>query len=128
MKNIILFLGLIGILSGCVSHNSVDPATMTRAQAPVVCGEKERCDRLWQAAQSWIAQHSAYKIQLISDSVIQTYGPLKSNPGLAFRVVKEPGPYGTYNINIAAACGNIFLCNESPLAAVADFKDYLLGI
>lgn len=93
-----------------------------------MCSGDIQCGKLWDGAQVWLAQHSAFKIQTASNSVIQTYGTSRNSPALAYVVIKEPGQYGTHNIKIAATCDNIFGCQPNALAAIANFKDYLLAL
>jgi len=88
----------------------------------------EQCGKLWDGAQVWLAQNGAYKIQSVSSSVIQTYGPTRNSPQLAYTVIKEPGPYGTHTIKMAATCDNMFGCQPNAFIAIANFKDYLLAL
>ncbi|ARP89830.1 hypothetical protein CAL14_05605 [Bordetella genomosp. 9] len=119
------YVGVLILLAGCASK-PIDSATLARAQAPIVCGDKQQCDKYWQAAQSWVATHSGFKIQLASDSVIQTYGPRMYDYTLAYTVVKEPGQYGTYTLKVSAVCGMPGNCRAEAIEKLADLKDYLL--
>ncbi|CAB3883713.1 hypothetical protein LMG26689_03617 [Achromobacter animicus] len=122
----ISLLFVAALVTGCAAP--VDHATKVRADAPIVCSGDQQCTKFWEGAQVWLAQHSAFKIQTVSSSVIQTYGPARNSPALAFTILKEPGIYGTHSIRIAATCDNMFGCQPNAITAIANFKDYLLAL
>ncbi|WP_447577341.1 hypothetical protein [Achromobacter kerstersii] len=125
MKTSIIVLATAAALAGCA--HQVDSSVRTRAEAPLVCAEPQ-CGRYWDAAQTWLVQNSSYKLQTVTTSVIQTYGPTPNSPLLAYTIIKEPGQYGTYSIKIAANCANMFGCQPNALHSIAAFKDYMLAL
>lgn len=86
------------------------------------CFNDGDCQRLWSAAQSWVATRCGMKIQTLSDSIIQTYNSIDGNMALQCNVVKEPLPGNGYQITIATGCGNLFGCAVDPWSAAFDFN------
>ena len=77
---------------------------------PLGCLDRTQCELYWQRAKVWISSNSYYRVQLSSDSVIETYGPLAGRMELAYRVLKIPDGAGGARITVAAECGNVFRC------------------
>ncbi len=111
-------------MAGCAT-NQVDPATQAKANEPLLCDGKAQCDRYWQAAQVWVVGNSGYKVQTVTDSVIQTYGPMGHDTTLAFVVLREPQGGEKSRILVKAGCANMFGCHPPALKAIAEFKDYV---
>lgn len=126
MKNIIWGLGLIGALAGCAT-TPADPTTMYIAQKPLICKDKAQCDIFWQRAQAWVGNNSGYKIQTVSDSIIQTYGPLNAKVELAHLVTKVPNNDGSAQIFIKSNCANMFGCQPDRFVSIARFKTFVSG-
>jgi hypothetical protein len=113
-----LVVGLIGI-SACSTmdapggslHGALAPAD--NYNDPVKCDSA--CKPQWERAQLWLTRHSAWKVQMATDVVLQTYSPVSSEPHYGFTVTKEPvGPDG-YEISLAMVCGNMLGCDPSPV-------------
>lgn len=128
--------GLLGALCiallGCVSPNrfpNVAPATDADAELaakPLICVGPEQCSLWWRRAQFWIARSSAYKLQVISDTVLETYGARNGSTGWAFSATREPLQDGAEQIELSPSCGRYPQCIENPLKLRAEFARYLL--
>lgn len=112
------------LMLGCASK-PIDPAVMSAAETPLICSNKAECDIYWQRAQVWVGNNSGYRIQTVTDSIIQTYGPMGQKVELAFNVSKNPGNDGSARIMIAAACDNMFGCRPNKFEAIAAFKQFV---
>ena len=65
----------IALFAGCSTQGQVGAETMEQATAPLTCTSKAECDAWWGRAQVWVTNHSDYKLQTVTDSIIQTAGP-----------------------------------------------------
>lgn len=112
-------------LAGCASGPQLSSQDVARAHRPFICTSKAECDTDWSRAQVWVAQHSAYRIQIASQSVIETYGPGGSSPALAYELTRSPNNDGTETIHAVAACDNIFVCRPSPTLALLSLRIFM---
>ena len=78
-------------------------------------------------AQVWVINHSEYKLQTVTDSIIQTDGPSGGKRALAYQITKTPSNEGTATIGFAAHCDNMLGCEPNPWKAGADFKQFVRG-
>ena len=92
---------------------------------PVLCVGKAQCDIYWQRAQAWVANNSEYRLQTVTDTVIETQGPLLARSALAFRVTRVPDDKDGARIVVVAACANAFGCNPESSVAVTAFKHFV---
>ena len=113
-------------LAACTSVPD-DPAKNPEAAAPLACLDKTQCDLYWQRAHARIAVNSKYRVQHVTDTVIQTYGPMTGTFDLAYTVVKTPSADGSGRIAIACACGNLFHCEPTRTEATIAFKRFVRG-
>jgi len=112
-----------GVLCACAT-----PAPMTpEAMAPLTCLNPAQCALYWQRAQAWVAESSAYRVQLSTDTVIQTYGPLVGRADMAYVITKIPRADGSADINIRAECDNVFRCSPELPDALISFKRFVRG-
>lgn len=130
----ILTATTVGIaLSGCVAPNrypNIVPATEADAQlaaGPVICDGPEQCNLWWRRAQLWIARNSAYKLQVISDTVLETYGARPGSTGWAFGATREPLQDGAEQIELSPNCGKYAQCTENPVTLRAEFARYIMS-
>lgn len=130
MKKKYPYLIVVLLLSGCsTSQEQVERlSAQARLSDSVPVCDQDSCQRKWDAAQSWVSQNSAYKIQTVSSAIIDTYSPANGDMGLAFNVAKEPISDGKYRIIIKAYCGNWIACSEPPLKAAQRFNDYVNNV
>jgi hypothetical protein len=115
----------LALLAGCASQDQVSSTIMEQATAPLTCMSKAECDAWWARAQVWVTNHSEYKLQTITDSIIQTAGPSSGKRALAYQITKTPTNEGTATIGFAAHCDNPLGCQPNPWEAGADFKQFV---
>ena len=122
MKMPPIFL-LVLLFTGCAHR---PPPVYTEAQtfeynSPIDCASSDECERLWRGAQAWVVQHSAFKIQVATNSIIQTFNPPTYSTGWAFQVVRTPITKATERISISPNCGEVPLCRGTKYELVAAF-------
>jgi len=105
-------------------QEGINSFIMTRPE----CSSDEQCKRAWSAAQGWVSQNCGMKIQIATDSLIETYGSPQSSMALACKVVKQPSSGGSYIISFDAGCGNFLGCNTDPLNAGMTFNSYVNSV
>ncbi len=116
----VLALALVGCVSVTTNRTIVDEAT-----TPLVCANAAQCDTYWKRAQAWVATNSTYwKIQTVSDAIIQTYGP-STSVFLAYTVTREQHQDGSARIVVNPHCGNPFGCSKDRLVEAAAFKRFV---
>lgn len=87
-----------------------------------VCVDEKDCKVKWETAQLWIVRNSAYKLQIVTDVLLQTYNPTGGTPQIGVQATKEPAGGGRYKILVRVFCDNIFGCVPNPWDAVLDFN------
>jgi len=90
--------------------------------------EADKCNYMWEAAQVWVSNNSAYKIQIATSAIISTYNSTRGSTDLAFKVTKEPIGSGKYKISMFARCDNILGCAVNPDQAVQNFNRHINSI
>ena len=116
--------GLIVALSGCAAMPSkADQAKIAKFQQTIpTCSSDAECKAMWDAAQLWIVHNAGYKLQNVTDVLLQTYNPGPYDTDLAVEVTKEPQGNGVYKIVVKAWCNNLFGCTPNALDAELDFN------
>jgi hypothetical protein len=131
MKNVLLSASALAasaaLVAGCSTQGQVSGETMEQATAPLTCMNKAECDAWWGRAQVWVTNHSEYKLQTVTDSIIQTAGPSGGKRALAYQITKTPSNEGTATIGFAAHCDNMLGCEPNPWKAGANFKQFVRG-
>jgi hypothetical protein len=89
-----------------------------------ICNE-ETCKSKWNAAQAWVSEYCSEKIQIATDTIIQTYEPPQNSSGIAAKVIKEPVANGNFLIKISLYCDNTIVCEPDTLDASIDFNKYV---
>ncbi len=117
----------LALLAGCSTSGQIAGETMEQATAPLTCTNKAECDAWWARAQVWVSNHSEYKLQTVTDSIIQTDGPSGGKRALAYQITKTPSNEGTATVGFAAHCDNMLGCEPNPWKAGADFKQFVRG-
>ena len=131
MKKVALCLLGAVLLAGCATPEQIRArkAKFYEFQgSKPVCSSEETCKRAWSAAQVWVAQNCGLKIQLATDTIIETYGSRRESSALQCRVLKEPMPRATpgyYIISFDAGCGGYAGCSVDPLDAGINFNQYV---
>jgi hypothetical protein len=124
MKKSLLLL-LCAAAAGCSTQGQVDPDVMQIATTPLTCTSKAECDTWWQRAQTWVTDHSKYKIESATSTLIQTAGPDGGKRALAYEITRTANPDGTATIGFAAHCDGSMGCKPNPWEAGADFKTFV---
>ncbi len=86
---------------------------------------KAECDTWWARAQVWVTNNSEYRIQMITNSIIQTAGPSSGKRALEYQVTLTPTNDATATIGFAVHCDSLLGCDPNPWAAGADFKQFV---
>jgi hypothetical protein len=92
-----------------------------------VCADKVDCELKWGAAQRWVVSNVPWKIRLVTDWLIETYGcssrcTLNAAIATSVLVEKVPTPDGRTAIRIKAWCDLGSHCAPDPWSAVVDFN------
>lgn len=115
----ILALGGCGGIAARMEANRSAWESDFAASVPTCSTDKE-CEVKWSAARQFVNANTARRIQTMTNDYIETYNPVRGDPGLAWRVSKDPSSDGkTYRINAQAFCSNMFGC-------VPDAKETML--
>lgn len=115
-------------LAGCVSPQmmqqaeAVEPWETEEANLPVECKGAAQCATVWRAAQVWVANNSGFKMQVVSDAIIQTYNAPNYSQRYAFQVTREPRGGDLDRILIVPSCGGAPMCRLSPWRMSARFN------
>jgi hypothetical protein len=126
MKRFTLIAFGVMTLSGCVSTDL--SAVRARFQSTVpTCSTPEDCKVKWEASQAWMATSLPLKVQMVTDTIIQTYNPCPNCTQTAAQVVKMPRG-GSYAIVIKTWCNNIFGCFPDTWQAAQSFNDYVNSV
>jgi hypothetical protein len=116
----------LAVLTGCTQMPApAELAANPTTAEPVLCVDKVQCDLYWRRAQAWVANNSEYRLQTVTDTVIETYGPIAPRRGLAFRITKVPDDKEGARIYALPACSNAFGCTPAPTDAVVAFKRFV---
>lgn len=97
------------LFTGCASFYQ------PTATARLVC-EGPRCDQIWQRAQTWLVTNGRYRIQIVNDNIIQTYGPHENiYNDVAYTLTRTKRADGTTLIEIHGTChSGTFGCIFDP--------------
>jgi hypothetical protein len=113
-----------GLMCGCALSQPPPVAP----PEPIICMAGPDCDAKWSRAASWIAANSVLKVQIRTDSVIQTTPPVQFDATPAFTVTKVARGEGRYEITFNAACGIGARCVPPIAEARARFTQAVLGV
>jgi len=112
----------IALLAGCSTTGQIAGETMEQATAPLTCTNKAECDAWWARAQVWVSNHSEYKLQTVTDSIIQTDGPSGGKRALAYQITKTPSNERDGDDRFRRPCDNMFGCEPNPWKAGAELQ------
>lgn len=115
------------VLAGCATAPPQSLAEMREANEPLICASNDECTLMWRRAQVWVSENSRYRIQLATDTIIETSGPRPYAVERAYRIVRLPQADGRDRITIASGCANLFGCATTENADAISFKRYLRG-
>jgi hypothetical protein len=96
----------------------------------VQCADKVMCSKVFALAQIYVTKHSDQKIQVATDTIIETYNP--TDPGkIGVSIVKTPRQGSTEVVTLSASCkdseyGNFAsLCRQKRTNVYAGFKPFV---
>lgn len=119
-------VALIAALSGCATKPAVTAEEVAEAKVPLICTSAEQCTLYWRRAQAWIAINSRMKIQIATDTVLETYNPVNQEPVYGWRLVRVPTDNaGSEHIQIRPVCGNLIGCHDPVERIVIDMKRFI---
>ncbi len=72
---------------------------------------KDEDEGTWKRAQSYIGLYSSMKLQVATDTILETYNPVGVRFG--YRVVKTPLPDDTFRISVTCTSGNMFAIRDA---------------
>lgn len=113
---------LVACLAGCAT-----PTYLATRPDPVLCISRGQCDAMWSRAQLFVLQKTPLRLQIVTDSVIQTYSPLSPyDPSLGFTITRESAVDGSAVIRLVAICGQSAACVPPASLAGQQFREYLI--
>jgi hypothetical protein len=127
MKYVMIILVIL-LMTGCAASPERQAKDAEFRRTIPTCIEDIDCKAKWEAAQIWVVKHSGFKLQIVTDVLIETYNSTQHSPELAIRVVKEPVGSETYRIVVLATCANIFGCIPDAMEAVLNFNNTIAAI
>lgn len=118
---------MIAFLSGCATTMTPEQKAELEKYAAqqITCTEGDDCNVKWGKARTWVLKHSQWKIEILTDSIIQTYGPYNSRAS-AYVINKVPMGNRLHKITIYVTCNNLFGCTPEPLIATGVFNAFVL--
>ncbi|WP_200888011.1 hypothetical protein, partial [Shewanella sp. ECSMB14102] len=103
MNRRFIFSACLLTLASCATTPSADiqaKRAQLEATTPVCIDEKD-CKAKWEAAQLWIVRNAGFKLQIVTDVLLQTYNATGGSPSLAVQATKEPIGGGKYKILVS---------------------------
>ena len=99
MRSFISTAALI-VLAGCAAQQ---PTPVAITEPPPVCTNQRQCEAMWAAASNAIEQASGMRVRYQTDTVIETFVPVRQ-ARMHGRVLKKPLPAGGYMIAAQFDC------------------------
>jgi hypothetical protein len=122
VMRVISIIGFGMLVCACASSQVEQPPQ------PIICTAGADCDAKWSRAVAWIATNSNLKIQTRTETVVQTAGPVRSEPTPAFTVTKVARGDGRYEIAFNGGCGSsASRCVPTIPESRARFTAFVLG-
>jgi hypothetical protein len=94
---------------------------------PIICMSGPDCDAKWGRAALWMTDNSSFKVQVRTETTLQTAGPVPSETTPAFTVTKVARGEGRFEITFNGGCGNPYRCVPSIAESRARFVQFVLG-
>ena len=115
------------LLSGCLG--SEQQVSLQDAPKPITCKPGKDCEAKWARANAWITEHSKYKVEAKSDSMIETAGPstFETDPSPSYKVRKLAIGAEQYAIEFSGECDSMFACTPALPTAQADFTEAVMA-
>jgi hypothetical protein len=99
----------------------------SRQKGLVSCAGEKVCKKYFQLTQTYIANNSDMKLQIATDSVIETYNPTEIYK-VGMKAVKFPGKGDSERIELVVFCKTekpTSICMKKEIARYEGFKPYL---
>jgi len=128
MKILVCRISILCMLGGCAviestSHTQTATEYVFQQTVPTCSGAKE-CEVKWSAARRFVVANSRWKIQTLTSDYLETFNSTNGDPGLAWRVSREPSADGqSYRIVPLAACANMFGCVPDAMQTMIRFNE-----
>lgn len=115
------------LLSGCLG--SEQQVALQDAPKPITCKPGKDCEAKWARANAWVSEHSKYKVEANSDSMIETAGPgtFETDPSPSYKVRKLAIGGEQYAIEFSGECASMFACTPALSTAQADFTEAVMA-
>jgi hypothetical protein len=124
MKTIMSLL-IAMLFIGCANNIAYRQSKDYEYQSTIPICNEETCKAKWSAAQSWVSSYCFAKINIVTDTVIETYAPPPNSEYIAAKVIKEAVGNGTYLIKITVYCDNPIVCEPDTLDSSIAFNKYV---
>lgn len=107
---------LILFLTSCsVTKLTPEQLTLLKDIRPT-CNSPLICEKMWYQAKEWVIENANYRIDIYSDTLIETYPALNGTGGssgqISARVDKEPLDAGRYAFNLSTGCNTVVFCPD----------------
>lgn len=116
----------LAAISGCAQIERgqalIEAAKREVERTVPTCSTDRECEVKWAAARSFVLGNSRMRLQTVTGDFLETFNSPSGEPGLAWRVVKQPFGANGYEIRATAWCGNMFGCVPNALQAMIDFN------
>lgn len=103
---------------------------LARADANYTCPDKAMCGKVFSLAQIYLAQSADQKIQVVTDTIVQTYNPAELG-NIGMTIVRAPGKGTTEVIEITASCKDsdsgamASICRRAKTRIYAGFRPFI---
>jgi hypothetical protein len=120
-------VGFALALCGCITAEQ--QASLAEPPKPIRCHSGADCDAKWSRANAWMAEHSKYKVESSSESLIQTSGPstFETDPYPSYKVTKVAMGPAEYSIEFTGACDRIFPVHTDRVSSTGRFHSIHSG-
>lgn len=121
---------IMAALSGCAMMKPPQASSddIAKAAEQLICEGQDQCSMYWKRAQLWVVQTSRMKLQIATDTILETYNPPSGSFTRGYRISKEPFGGNKERIRITTWCGNMFGCLDANETQAAAFKTYVKAI
>lgn len=117
-----VMLVVLATQAGCASGAITQVNKAEFENTIPVCDGESDCKAKWEAAQLWIVHNAGFKLQTVTDVLLETFNPGPSDARIAVRVTKEPLGGSRYRLLVFVWCNNIFGCVPDGWTAALNFN------
>lgn|GEM_PF-4527475 len=108
----------------------LEAAAQAAADAKVICDLKSTCAKVFSLAQIYIATETDQKIQVVTDSVIQTYNPTEiGNVGASIFKMPQRGDIASVTLNLSCKSNGTKqaedLCRSKSTILYSGFRPFI---